>query len=182
MTESRKPSCPETDGSISAMASATRQTDDVPSSRRPASVPAESTADMAHARTAEAGAPHRATKSSVTTSCAARRPLGPIPVCSSALARIAPTTAMWLPETATRWATPHVANSLSSPLSRISVRSPKTMPASTARSSDSSGQRYDRAASRAASGSAPMPRRLPRNCSLTRVTVPQTPCWRFARP
>ncbi len=162
------------------MHSATTQTDESAWARRPASSEPKATVDIAQARTADSGAPQNSTKSPPAASSTSRRALGPSRVRASATERSDVRIARWLPDTATRWATPQVANTSVSPRSRMCSRSPQTLPASTAPPSLSAGESRRTTASLSASRlrSGSPGGRI--DVTRTILTLPATPARRLA--
>ena len=97
------------------------QTDESECPRLPTSSAPKAAATMSHDRTAEAGAPQKATKSRLTPSSTAdlaRGPMGSVPRKDE---RTVATMAMCPPETATRWDTPQREKSSSVPSRSMGV-------------------------------------------------------------
>ena len=131
---------------------------------------------MSHARTAETGAPQNSTKSPVVASSASVRGTGPSLVPPSSRSTSAPTIAMWPPDTATRCATPHAANTLSIPALAMASFEPHTLPASIARAAERSGSMAASATSLLSFTQARGPDAGVTSSACTTLTVPHTPC------
>lgn len=107
LTERRNPRSQARCGSNSVMQSATTPAELAECERLPASCEPTATRDMSQERTADTGDPHSSTKApDAMTSRAIRHP-GRSLERPSTPAMIPVTMERWLPDTATRWATPH---------------------------------------------------------------------------
>ncbi len=182
VTESWKASCPETGGSSRHITHPTTDTDESAWDLLPASCDPLATSDMSHARTADTGAPQKTTKAPVQKASNAMRGRVPRLAVESATDTSAAMVARCEPETATRWAEPHLAKRSSTPRSSRAALLPQTQPARTARSSLAPGSIAAMTCERIASRDPRSPLGPSRAVTLTTLTLPQSPWHQLEMP